>query len=104
MDEMKCIKSPEFAGVLAEICRRYRIRRLGLFGSAVRHELTPKSDVDLLVEFKQGRAPVLSGLIALQQELTRLFGRQVDMATSSILNNPFRRKAIMRELEEIYAD
>jgi len=103
MDVVKRIKSPEYAGVIAGICRRYHIRRLGLFGSAARRELTPESDIDLLVEFEQGRAPALSGLMALQQELTRLFGRKADVATSSILRNPFRRRAIMRELEEIYA-
>jgi len=103
MDEVKRIKSPEFAGAIAGLCRRYHVRRLGLFGSAARRELTPESDIDLLVEFEQGRAPALSGLMALQQELTRLFGRKADVATNSILRNPFRRKAIMRELEEIYA-
>jgi len=103
MDEVKRIKSPEFAGAIAGLCRRYHVRRLGLFGSAARRELTPESDIDLLVEFEQGHAPALSGLMALQQELTRLFGRKADVVTSSILRNPFRRRAIMRELEEIYA-
>jgi len=103
LDEVKRIKSPEFTGAIAGICRRYHVRRLGLFGSAARRELTPESDIDLLVEFEQGRTPALSGLMALQQELTRLFGRKADVATNSILRNPFRRKAIMRELEEIYA-
>jgi predicted nucleotidyltransferase len=104
MDEVKRIKSPEYAGAIARICRRYHIYRLGLFGSTVRRELTLESDIDLLVEFEQGHAPALSGLMALQQELTHLFGRKADVATSSILRNPFRRRAIMCELEEIYAD
>jgi len=104
MDEVKGIKSPEFAGAAARICHRYHIRRLGLFGSAARRELTPESDVDLLVEFEQGRAPALSGLMALQQDVTRFLGRKADVATGSILNNPFRRRAITRELEEIYTD
>lgn len=103
MDEVDRIKSPEYARAIARICRRYHVKSLGLFGSAARRELTPESDIDLLAKFEPGNAPALSGLMAMQQELTRLFGRKTDVATDSILQNPFRRKAIMRELEEIYA-
>jgi len=103
VDELARIKSPEFSAAITEICQRFHVRRLGLFGSAARRELGPESDIDLLAEFVLGRAPPLSGLLAMQQELTRLFGRKADVATGSILQNPFRRKAIMRELQEIYA-
>jgi len=57
MDEVKCIKPPEFSGAVDRICHRYHIRRLGLFGSAARRELTPERDIDLLVELEHGPRP-----------------------------------------------
>ena len=89
---------------LKKIARQYRIRRLELFGSAARGELKADSDIDLLVEFENGKAPSLGGMVKLQAELSALFGgRKVDLATLSILNNPYRRQAIMKNLEELYA-
>jgi len=103
MDEVERIKSPEIFRAIAGICRKYNVSKLGMFGSAARRELTPESDIDLLVEFTPGSAPPISGLMAMQEELTGLLGRKADVATTSILRNPFRRKAILRELEELYA-
>lgn len=89
---------------LHELARRYHIRRLALFGSAVRGELKPDSDIDLLVEFEDGEAPSLGGMVNIQEDLSELFGGcKVDVATPSILNNPYRRRAIEKEMEELYA-
>ena len=88
---------------LMSLIRRYRIRRLVLFGSAARRELTPDSDIDLLVEFEQGCAPSLGGMVAISDDFSTLFGRKVDLATAAILNNPYRRRAIERDMEELYA-
>lgn len=91
-------------GRLAALCRKYQIQKLSLFGSAARNELTPDSDVDLLVEFPPQGDVSLLDIPALQEELSALFGgRKVDVATAEILDNPFRRDAIMRELRTLYA-
>ena len=90
--------------VLAELARRYHIKRLALFGSAARGELTPSSDIDLLVEFEQGLAPSLGGMTAINNAFSSLFGgRKVDIATPAILKNPYRRREIEKDLELLYA-
>jgi len=89
---------------LHELAQRYHIRRLVLFGSAVRGELKPDSDIDLLVEFEHGKEPSLGGMVEIHEAFSGLFGgRKVDVATPSILNNPYRKRAIEKEMEELYA-
>ena len=89
---------------LTELTNRYHIRRLTLFGSAARGELRPESDIDLLVEFETGKAPSLGGMIDIQDAFSALFnGRKVDLATPAILNNPYRRRAIEKDMEVLYA-
>ena len=89
---------------LLALVRLYHIQRLVLFGSAARGELEPGSDIDLLVEFKPGRSPSLGGMVEIKEALSALFGgREVDLATPSILNNPYRRRAIEKDMEELYA-
>jgi uncharacterized protein len=88
---------------LAAICRRYKIRKMSLFGSAARGELRADSDVDLLVEFKPKQGPSLWGLVDMQDALSPLFrGRQVHIASPGILNNPHRRRTIERDLKVLY--
>ncbi len=89
---------------LQELARRFHIRRLVLFGSAARGELRPDSDIDLLVEFERNKAPSLGGMVEIQDAFSVLFGgRKVDVATPSILNNPYRRREIEKDMEELYA-
>ena len=91
-------------GELARLCRRHHVRRLSLFGSAVRADFRPDSDVDVLVEFEPEQIPALGEMADMRAELSTLFGgRKVDLATSAILRNPFRRKAIEQDLETLYA-
>ncbi len=92
------------SGRLAALCRKYHIRKLSLFGSAARNEMSPASDVDLLVEFDPGNNVSLLEIPALQEELSALFGgRKVDVATPEILDNPFRRRTILPDLMTLYA-
>ncbi len=76
--------------VLHAFCRLNGVRRLGLFGSALRGDLRPDSDIDLLVEFEPGRVPGLLHLAALEIELAELLGREVDLRTAAHLSRLFR--------------
>jgi len=89
---------------LSRLCRDAGIRRLSLFGSVARDEAREDSDVDLLVEFEQGRAPTLAGLLRLRDQLSALFdGRPVDLVTPSALRNPYRARRIRSDLTPLYA-
>jgi len=86
------------------IARKFHVRKLILFGSAARGEMRSDSDIDLLVEFEPGHAPSLGGMVKLKDALSGLLGnRAVDLATRSILENPYRRRAIEKDMEELYA-
>jgi predicted nucleotidyltransferase len=88
---------------LATICRRYKVKKMSLFGSAARGELRPDSDVDLLVEFKPKQGPSLWGQVRMQDALSPLFGgRQVNIAGPGVLENPYRRATIERDLKLLY--
>jgi predicted nucleotidyltransferase len=88
---------------LKALCRKYGIAKLSLFGSASRGELTPQSDVDLMVEFSPDSRASLFDITAMQDEFSAaLGGRKVDIATPEILRNPFRRDSIVPDLKLIY--
>jgi predicted nucleotidyltransferase len=87
---------------LAGLCRRHNIRRLSLFGSALKGIAGPDSDVDLLVEFEQGARPSLLDLADIEQELSALLGgRRVDVRTPEDLSRDFRDD-VVREAEVQY--
>ena len=86
---------------VAAICSRYRIRELAVFGSAARGDMRPGSDVDILVEFEPGTHPGL-GFIQLEEELSELFGRHVDLSGKSLLK-PLVRPSVLREAVVLYA-
>lgn len=89
---------------LRKLAKRYHIRRLVLFGSAARGELKPDSDIDLLIYFENGGAPSLGGMVEIQDAFATVFGgRKVDVATPAILNNPYRQRAIEKDMQELYA-
>ena len=79
---------------LGELCRRYGVRRLSVFGSRARGEEGAGSDVDVLVEFEP-ESRVGLGFISLQDELTELFGRPVDLCTSGFLSPHFRDRVVL---------
>ena len=91
---------PVSGAAIEEFCRRHRIRRLALFGSAVHGEMTPASDLDVLVEFEPGHTPGLS-FFAVQRELSALLGRSVDLNTANDLS-PYFRQEVLAEAEELY--
>ena len=89
-------------GRLASLCRARGVKRLSVFGSALRLEFGPESDIDVLVEFEEGRTPGLLGISRLERELSPLFGkRKVDLRTPEDLSRYFRR-SVMEEAEVQY--
>jgi predicted nucleotidyltransferase len=78
------------ARYLREFAPRHGIRRIALFGSVLRGEDTPASDVDLLVEFAEGRTPGLLGMAELELELGAVLGREVELRTYEDLSRYFR--------------
>jgi len=79
---------------LAELCRRHRVRRLSFFGSVLRDDFGPDSDIDVLVEFEQGVTVGLR-LITMQEELSRMLGgRGVDLITPKFLNRRIRDRVL----------
>ena len=88
---------------LANFCRKNYIKKLSLFGSALRGELGPDSDVDLLVVFEEEHIPGLIHLAGLEIELTKMLGRKVDLRTPEDLSRYFREEVI-RTAEVQYAE
>ena len=86
---------------LNEVCRHYHVRRLSVFGSASRGEDQDGSDLDILVEFSPGYVPGFA-FISLQDELSKIFGRRVDLRTPDELSKYFR-ETVVREAQPIYA-
>ena len=86
---------------VADFCRRNHIRRLAFFGSVLRDDFGPESDVDVLVEFEPGHVPGLA-FFAMEQELSELLGRKVDLNTPQFLSKYFRDRVI-EEAEVQYA-
>jgi hypothetical protein len=86
---------------IADLCKRHHIRRLAFFGSALRSDLGPESDIDVLVEFEPGHTPGLA-FFQIQDELTALLGRRVDLNTPQFLSRYFRDE-VLREAEVQYA-
>jgi len=92
---------------LAAFCRRWRVVELALFGSALRDDFGPDSDVDLLVRFAPDARVGLLEHVAMEEELSALFGRKVDLVSRRAIErsrNPIRRRAILSGAEPIYAE
>ena len=80
---------------IADFCRRHHIVRLAIFGSALRDDFQPDSDIDLVVDFEPGQVPGFFRLSDMQEELSALFaGREVDLRTPQDLSRYFRDKVV----------
>ncbi|MCF2137340.1 MAG: nucleotidyltransferase family protein [Candidatus Thorarchaeota archaeon] len=84
---------------ISDFCRRHHIRRLSIFGSALREDFGPDSDVDVLVEFEEGHAPGFFAFIRMEEELSHLFRRKVDLRTPADLSKYFRQEVL--EMAEV---
>ena len=88
---------------LRRLCQRWRVLELSLFGSILRDDFGPDSDVDVLVTFAPDAGWSLFDLIRMRDELAKLLGRPIDLVEKRGLRNPFRRRAILQSREVIYA-
>ena len=78
---------------IAEFCRRHHIRKLALFGSVLRDDFGPESDLDVLVEFEPDHIPGLE-FFSMEAELSQILGRKVDLNTPQFLSRHFRQQAL----------
>ena len=85
---------------IADFCRRHHIRHLAFFGSVLREDFQPGSDVDVLVEFAPGHTPGLA-FFPMQAELSQILGRQVDLNTPHFIS-PYFREQVQAEAEVVY--
>ena len=88
---------------IADFCRRWRVRELSLFGSVVRDDFRPDSDVDVLVSFEEGAPWSLFDLVTMQDELEAIFRRPIDLVEREGLRNPYRRHAMLSSREILHA-
>lgn len=88
---------------IAEFCKKNHIRRLSLFGSILRGDSTPDSDIDFLIEFDPDHIPGLIRLAGMEIELTEILGRKVDLRTPEDLS-PYFRKEVLDSAEVQYAE
>ena len=88
---------------LLEFCRKWKVAELALFGSVLRDDFSPESDVDVLVELAPDHGLSLFDWVEMIDELKDLFGREVDLVSKRGLRNPFRRHRILSTCEIIHA-
>jgi uncharacterized protein len=85
------------------LCQRWKVRELALFGSVLREDFSPESDVDVLVTFDPEAPWSAWDLIEMRDELKALMGRSVDLVEKGAVRNPFRRREILRSNQVVYA-
>jgi predicted nucleotidyltransferase len=90
---------------IEEFCRDNHIRSMALFGSVLREDFGPDSDIDIMVEFEEGKEPGLFELVDMQESLSNILGRKVDLVERKGVErseNYIRKKHILQNLETIY--
>jgi len=88
---------------IKDFCQRWKIVEFSLFGSVLRDDFRPDSDVDVLVTFAEGSTRSLLDHVRMVEELKEMFSRDVDLAQERLLENPFRRRSILESKEVVYA-
>jgi predicted nucleotidyltransferase len=83
-------------------CRKWKVRELSLFGSVLRQDFRPDSDVDVLVSFEKDVPWSLYDVVDMEDELRDVFGREVDFVMKEGLRNPFRRHEILSTRRVVY--
>jgi predicted nucleotidyltransferase len=88
---------------IADFCRQWKITEMSVFGSVVRADFRPDSDIDVLVSFEPDAGWTLLDVVTIQEELAALLGRPVDLIEEAALRNPYRRAAILGSKHQVYA-
>jgi len=88
---------------IEDFCKRWKIAEFSIFGSALRKDFSPKSDVDVLISFEPDIPWSLFDWVDMIEELRDILGREVDLVEKSGLRNPFRRREILSNRQVIYA-
>jgi predicted nucleotidyltransferase len=88
---------------IADFCRKWRVREMSLFGSALREDFGPASDLDFLVSFEPGVSLDIDQLLEMKEELEGRFGRPVDLVEKEALRNPWRKHEILTTRRVLYA-
>jgi predicted nucleotidyltransferase len=85
-------------------CRKYGVVEFSLFGSVLRDDFGPESDVDVLVTLETGRSMTIESYLGMRDELSAMFGgREIDLVQKRLLTNPFRRQEILATRQVLYA-
>ena len=103
---MKSMNLGIAAEKIADFCQRWKINKLAIFGSALREELRPDSDIDLLVTFRNDADWTMFDHFTMEEELSRLLGREVDLISIRAVEenpNPITRREILGSARQIYA-
>ena len=90
---------------LKTFCRRWKVQELSVFGSILRDDFRPESDIDVLVTFAPGISWKLDDILEMKEELQKIFGRRVDLVEKRLIEsspNYIRRKHILSNLETLY--
>ena len=90
-------------GKIAEFCRKWKVIELALFGSVLRDDFRPDSDIDVLITFQPDAPWSLYDLFDIREELHQLLGREIDLVEKDALRNPFRKHEILRNYKVVYA-
>ena len=88
---------------IADFCKRWKVVEFSLFGSILREDFNPDSDVDVLVTFAPDAQVSRFDMVQMQLELKVIFARDVDLVEKASLNNPYRRREILQTAQRVYA-
>lgn len=88
---------------LEDFCRRWKVRQLALIGSVLRPDFGPASDVDVVITFDPASTWDLFDVVAMREELVKLFGREVDIIEEPAVRNPYMLDSIRRTKRVVYA-
>jgi predicted nucleotidyltransferase len=88
---------------IADFCRRWEVKEFALFGSVLREDFRPDSDIDVLVSFEPDGGITFDNRVEMHDELAQILGREVDLVEKDAIRNPFRRYEILTTKEVVYA-
>jgi predicted nucleotidyltransferase len=88
---------------VVDFCRQWKITEFALFGSVLRDDFGPDSDIDVLVTFRNDAPWSMWDLLDMREQLQKMFGRAVDLVEKDALRNPFRKQEILQRHKVVYA-